>query len=174
MYRGWPWRLQAAKAFNVVPLYSSRRQDPLLCSLVMDPVSLTASIAGLVGFAEKLQRVFDASFQALKPSDEEALVLRVHLGILEDISRVILDSTTELPSTTQSCGQLCQRRLQSLYKIIISHETAKTKPSTKEMIKLQNSVKQPIADFASSVQLYRDVVMKYAICGSLISRPYTD
>lgn len=139
----------------------------------MEPLAVTAGIVNLIGYAEKLRGLFHDGSQASELSDEEALVFRVHLGILEEISRVTLTSARELPPTTQSCAQLCQRRLENLQKVI-NHDITKTKPSTKELIKIQNSLKQPIADFATSVQLYRDVVMEYAICGSLISRPYTD
>lgn len=76
----------------------------------MEPLSIAAGIVQVVSMGEKLLRIFHAS-EVPGHLESDILVFEVHLGILQETSQYTLASTIELPPITQSCAQLCMKRL---------------------------------------------------------------
>lgn len=130
----------------------------------MEPVSVAAGIFSLIQAGRSILRPF-ANLKDLDYLNNELLLFRLHLGILEEISQLTLASTTELPSTAQSCAHLCQTHLERVRDGVSKVRGDKEFPTLKELKrheKLLILVLQPMSEFSKTVQLYRDVVMVYA------------
>ena len=92
---------------------------------------------------------------------KERLIFEVHLGILGEMSELTLHSNMELPRTAPLCAQLCSARLENV------RENFPGSYSSPRMKAFEEILKKSIAEFAESVQLYRNVVMECATFRSL-------
>ena len=127
----------------------------------MDHISAVASVISLISTGEHIVHLFGA-IPSSAAVQKERLMLEVHIGILDEISQLTLDSNVDLPRTAQSCVQLCSARLVNVGENVLNvRENVLRKHFAPPIITSEKDLKKTIAKFAESVQLYRNVVMEY-------------
>ncbi|KAL8641797.1 MAG: hypothetical protein Q9226_008586 [Calogaya cf. arnoldii] len=131
----------------------------------LSSLSLAANVASIVSASRKILSSFYPYGSSYETLGDEILVFQVHIGILEEIGQLVLESRSELPPAAQSCAQLCQKRLNRVESILPKRLgtliDSKKRSILKEMEAetLEKALCQPMAEFSGSVQLYREVVM---------------
>ena len=121
----------------------------------MDPISITASIVGLVETARSVTRALYEFQRASKAVSQVFLEIDVYTDILQEVSEYPLLTSQTMPRAAESSIRLCYNQLLALQTFTNANKWRKDK------LLGTRDIEKAVHGFITSVQILRDVVMEY-------------